>query len=126
MNTIPLVIKQTNSKMKVNFVSPFKKTMKLVPLALSLLILNACKTDSGNDLSSINTSISSPGNINSIQFFLDAAGTPYYLVKHKDKLVIDSSSLGFDLKGQNALKSGFILQRVGCSKQNLKYLFPRL
>ncbi len=54
-------------------------------------------------------SISSPGNVNSIEFFLSSDGSPNYLVKHNSKIVIDTSSMSFDLKDQKSFKNGFEL-----------------
>jgi len=109
--------------MKINFVRPLKKGIRLIPLLLFLLILNACKTNNSSEANTI-TSISSPGNINSINFFLDATGTPYYMVKHKDKVVIDSSSMGFDFKGQNSLKSGFTIKKASIKEFNETWEMP--
>ncbi len=87
--------------------------MKLIQLFLFLLILGGCKSKSSdNALVNVNTKISSPGSINTIEFFLDKTGTPYYIVKHRDKVVIDSSSMGFDFKGQNSMKSGFVIKKA--------------
>jgi hypothetical protein len=111
--------------MKVNFIYPFRKEMKPLYLIFFLLILNACKTNnSGSVPSETNTRISSPGNINTIQFFLDPTGTPYYIVKHKDKVVIDSSSMGFDLKGQQSLKSGFVIKKTSEKDFNETWEMP--
>ena len=113
--------------MKVNDVHPLKKEMKLIQLILFILILNACKTnnsESQNGSAKTNTSISSPENINTIEFFLDEAGTPYYLVKHKDKVVIDRSSMGFDFKGQNSFKSGFVIKNTSQKDFNETWEMP--
>ena len=98
--------------MKVNFVIPLRKEMKLIPLFLFLIIFTACKTSSEDGASKTSSTISSPGSINTIEFFLDATGTPHYLVKHKDKVVIDSSSMGFEFKGQNPFKTGFVIKKT--------------
>lgn len=50
-------------------------------------------------------SVSSPNGANEISFHLTEDGTPYYLVMHNNKVVIDSSSMGFEFKEQAALKS---------------------
>ena len=51
-------------------------------------------------------SVSSPNGTNEISFHLTEDGTPFYLVKHNNNVVIDSSSMGFEFKEQAALKSG--------------------
>ena len=53
--------------------------------------------------------VTSPSSTNTIDFHLSEDGTPYYLVRHGDKTVIDSSAMGFDFKDQNPLKSGLNL-----------------
>lgn len=49
----------------------------------------------------------SPSNNITIGFSLKLDGTPIYWVKHQNKLVIDTSKLGFELKGEKALLNGF-------------------
>ncbi|UJH67748.1 glycoside hydrolase family 97 protein [Allomuricauda sp. SCSIO 65647] len=51
-------------------------------------------------------SVSSPSGNNEITFQLTGDGTPYYLVKHGNNVVIDSSSMGFDFKDQDPIKKG--------------------
>ncbi|WP_228235487.1 glycoside hydrolase family 97 protein [Allomuricauda sp. M10] len=48
--------------------------------------------------------VSSPSGKNSIQFQLSADGTPQYWVNHGEKMVIDTSTMGFDFKDQASLK----------------------
>jgi Glycoside hydrolase 97. len=48
--------------------------------------------------------ISSPSGRNSIQFQLSADGTPQYWVTHGEKMVIDTSTMGFDFKDRTSLK----------------------
>jgi hypothetical protein len=111
--------------MKVNLVHQLRKEIKLTPLFLVLLVLNACSTNSSEKDSSKNhSSISSPGNINTIEFFLDASGAPHYLVKHKDKTVVDTSSMGFDLKDQAPLKAGFVIKKTSEKDFNETWEMP--
>ncbi len=98
--------------MKVNFVIPLRKEMKLTSLFLFLILFTACKNSSEEGASKTSSTISSPGNKNTIEFFLDARGVPHYLVKHNDKVVIDSSSMGFEFKGQNPFKDGFVIKNT--------------
>lgn len=95
--------------MKINSLYP-KKGMKLSSLLFLLLILNACKNNSENVTNK--ASVSSPGNKNTIEFFLDNTGAPFYLVRHNNKVVIDTSGMGFDLKDQNAIKAGFVIKKT--------------
>ena len=53
--------------------------------------------------------VTSPSGNNAIHFHLSQDGTPYYLVRHGEKTVIDSSAMGFDFKDQEPLKSGLNL-----------------
>ena len=57
------------------------------------------------------SSISSPSNNISISFFLNNEGIPNYIVKHKENVVIDTSSMGFDFKDQVSLQKG--LKMIG-------------
>ncbi len=67
---------------------------------------------------SMETKVTSPSSVNTIEFFLDDGGTPMYLVRHQDAVVIDSSTLGFDLIGQNPLSNG--LQLKGTSLREFR------
>ncbi|MFZ0489328.1 MAG: glycoside hydrolase family 97 N-terminal domain-containing protein, partial [Salegentibacter sp.] len=49
----------------------------------------------------------SPKDINRVEFELNEAGAPVYRVFHKDILIIDSSTLGFNLKNAPALDGDF-------------------
>ncbi|MDF1548155.1 MAG: glycoside hydrolase family 97 catalytic domain-containing protein, partial [Bacteroidales bacterium] len=75
----------------------------LILIAISVSVL-ACTTKTKN-----NTKVSSPSGSISIEFQLKADGTPSYLVKFKDDLVIDSSTMGFEFKNQNAMLNNFEL-----------------
>jgi hypothetical protein len=99
--------------MRKGFMDQLKNKMKIVQLILILLVLNSCKNGNSDTGSSVtNANISSPGNINTVQFFLDKSGAPQYMVKHNNKVVIDTSGMGFDLKGQNSLKAGFVIKKI--------------
>jgi hypothetical protein len=58
------------------------------------------------------TSIASPSKNVQIDFRLSEEGTPFYLVKYKGKLVIDSSSMGFSVKNQPDLLTGFRIEET--------------
>ena len=55
--------------------------------------------------------------MNTIDFHVSSNGTPYYLVKHNNAVVIDSSYVGFDFKNQPPLKSG--LKIIGSSSSTM-------
>ena len=52
------------------------------------------------------TSVTSPDGNNIIQIHLLDNGAPAYSILHKNNMVIDTSSMGFEFKGQDALQSG--------------------
>lgn len=107
--------------MKLNIKRPFRRDRNRIAVFLSLLVLNASATVSAfaSDIS-----ISSPGKINTIEFSLDKNGTPLYSVKHRDKTLIDASSLGFDFKGQAPLKSGFVIKNNTAKDFNETWEMP--
>jgi hypothetical protein len=68
--------------------------------------------------------LSSPGNVNTVEFLLDSTGTPHYLVKHRGTLVLDTSSMGFELQGQKELKAGFTVTNTSESTFNETWEMP--
>jgi len=97
--------------MKARFKINFKSQTSVVHLIIMLLVSSFSQATHQQTASVRNkASISSPGNINSVQFYLDKNGTPSYTVKHKDKLIVDGSRMGFDFKGQPSMKSGFVMK----------------
>lgn len=68
--------------------------------------------------------VSSPTSVNSIDFFLDADGSPHYLVKHNNEVVIDTSSMSFDFKDQPLLKSGLKILNTSTSSVNEDWEMP--
>lgn len=77
--------------------------IRFIALCIFSGSLLACKQEK------IITTVSSPDNTNQIEFFLSPDGTPKYMVKHANKIVIDSSSMGFDFKGQPSIKNGLTI-----------------
>jgi len=65
------------------------------------MLLVSCKSDNKQFM------VSSPDNSNSVEFSLTDSGQPMYMVKHKDKTVIDSSLMSFDFKDLPSLKGNF-------------------
>ncbi|MCK4822630.1 glycoside hydrolase family 97 N-terminal domain-containing protein, partial [bacterium] len=55
----------------------------------------------------LNTNVSSPSGNIIIDFQLKDKGTPIYMVQHKGKTVIDTSSMGFEFQKQAPLVKGF-------------------
>lgn len=71
--------------------------------AFTLLFLIGCIISCTKETAQL--TVSSPNGSNSIEFYLSEEGSPHYLVHHNNKIVIDSSSMSFDFKDQNPLKS---------------------
>ncbi len=62
---------------------------------------------------SVNTSITSPDQRIKVNFFLSALGEPHYMVSYNEEILIDSSTMSFDLKGVPPLKGNFkIVSRI--------------
>jgi hypothetical protein len=111
--------------MKVNIGSPFNRAVNFSFLILVLIGLNGCKGKNTQDNSSITSAnISSPGNVNSVDFFVNKEGIPFYYVTHKGKIVVDTSSLGFDFKDQKSMKSGFVIKNSAQKDSNETWEMP--
>jgi len=65
-----------------------------------------------------NASIRSPRGIINVVFLLDNTGKPAYLVYHKQKLVVDTSYLGFEFKDQPSLNANFIIESTALSTKD--------
>jgi len=87
-------------------------------LFISIVFLYSC-TKQANEIK-----IDSPQAENTIIFGLNPTGSPYYLVKHHHKLVIDTSFMSFDLKGQKPLKNGFKIVDSQKSQFNEEWEMP--
>jgi hypothetical protein len=78
-----------------------KKVVYLSRLVLFILVFTACsKTKEPLNVNSPDTSIT-------VEFLLSNSGQPIYLVKHKNKTVIDTSFMSFDFKDLPSLKDNF-------------------
>ncbi|MCD4771890.1 MAG: glycoside hydrolase family 97 N-terminal domain-containing protein, partial [Bacteroidales bacterium] len=75
----------------------------LLPLIILTLNFGGC---SKHD-KTLNTIISSPSKNILVEFLLKQDGTPCYIVKHEGKIVIDTSSMGFEFQKQASLIKGF-------------------
>jgi len=89
-----------------------KNTLK--SLAALFLFFYACSPKSENIL----YKVKSPSGNNEISFLLTGDGTAAYLISHNDKVVIDTSQLGFDFKNQPSIKGG--LQVVSTERDSLR------
>ncbi len=72
-------------------------------LLFLLLLLNSCKQEN------ITTSITSPNQINKIEFQLTENGTASYQVFHGTETVIQKSKMGFDFKDAAPFGKGFTI-----------------
>lgn len=78
------------------------KMLKNIKYIFALtIVLSACQKSDNNLL------ISSPNNINIVEFNLDETGQPFYLVKHSNNIVVDTSFISFDFKQLPSLKDNF-------------------
>ncbi len=110
--------------MKVNIEFSITKGRKLIQLVSVLLLLQSCQTEDHSEKGRSGSSVSSPGNVNTIEFFLDKKGSPNYLVKHKDKIVVDTSGMGFELRGQQAMQEGFVVKNISEKTFNETWEMP--
>ena len=81
-------------------------------LSIICIFISACTKDKS-------LVVSSPSGISSAEFFLLEDGTPSYIIKFKDSVVIDTSCMGFDFKYQNSLKNN--LKVIGYEKSSENY-----
>lgn len=78
--------------------------MKKILLLACIASLMSCAVDQTNQSS---TDLSSPNNKMSLGFYLLEDGSPGYTVQFGEKVVVDSSRLGFELGNKISLRSGF-------------------
>ena len=65
-----------------------------------------------------NASIRSPRGAISVVFLLDKAGKPAYLVHYKQKLVVDTSYLGFEFKDQPSMTANLEIESTALSTKD--------
>ncbi|MBE9467882.1 MAG: glycoside hydrolase family 97 protein [Bacteroidetes bacterium] len=80
--------------------------MKKISYLLSLTILVLCIYGC-NNFNKKTEIVTSPSKNISLEFILSGNGSPSYLVKHNDIIIIDSSKMSFDFKNQESLQKGF-------------------
>lgn len=61
------------------------------------------------------TSVSSPGEQTSIEFYLTETGAPGYSAKYGDRVIVDKSALGFELGDGQSLKDGLKIIKTSVS-----------
>ncbi|MEO0338812.1 MAG: glycoside hydrolase family 97 N-terminal domain-containing protein, partial [Bacteroidota bacterium] len=70
------------------------------------------------------TTISSPEDVNRIEFTLTETGQASYQVLHNDEIVIQPSMMSFDFKDQASLKDGLQITRTSSSTKNETWEMP--
>lgn len=85
---------------------------------LSLLVFSGCKK-----ADSVFT-VESPDNTINIQFQLSPSGQPYYIVNHKNNMVIDTSYMSFDFKDLPSLKDNFKILSMSTNKVDETWQMP--
>ncbi|MCB0707183.1 MAG: glycoside hydrolase family 97 protein [Saprospiraceae bacterium] len=83
------------------------KSISHFAMVLGLYAITGCTSEPAPTATTL--SVESPSKAVAIHFQLSPKGVPTYQVAYKDQLVIDTSSMGFDFKGQPSLESGFEL-----------------
>lgn len=68
--------------------------------------------------------VSSPDQANCVEFGLSGDRAPYYRVRHNGQVVIDSSGMGFDFRGQPQLKSGLRILRTELNEMDETWEMP--
>jgi hypothetical protein len=90
--------------------------MKSVLMILPIFFILSCNQ---TDLS-----ISSPSNINHMEFYLDDFGYPYYEVFHNNDAVIKPSSFGFEFTNMKEMTSGFKIDKTEKNAHNEIWELP--
>jgi len=93
--------------------------MRKTVLALCMIMLLISCSKTPNEIS-----IKSPDTKINVDFNLNNEGKPYYKVRFNDKVVIDSSFLGFDFKNAFPLKDNFEIINTSISSFNETWQMP--
>lgn len=86
--------------------------------AIPFLVVNSCAQKPEA------LGVSSPEGTNQISFQLSEDGAPLYIISHLGKMVIDSSSMGFEFKGQEPLRKGMRIIGVESTSLNEQWEMP--
>ena len=92
--------------------------IKVSILGLLFMSLVACKKEAP-----LNT-VSSPSGMNTIEFLLDATGTPVYSVAHSGREVIAPSKMGFRFIGQDPLDTGLEIKNTSLQEVDEDWEMP--
>lgn len=91
---------------------------------LPFILLLTCVSWLGCNQQVATLAVSSPDESNEVTFNLSAQGQPYYTVAHRGEVVVDTSFISFDFKGQPALKDGFEIGNATHSSFNETWEMP--
>ncbi len=94
--------------------------LKNIGLLLVTIFLISCEEQ--KDI--FYTTITAPSNNIVIDFSMLKDGSPYYLVKHKNTKVIDTSTFGFTVKDQIPLQKGFKILTSSSKNYNETWEMP--
>lgn len=90
--------------------------------SLSLVILVLCYTSCNKRFEAIQ--VVSPNGTNNVEFNLSISGQPYYLVKHNNATIIDTSYMSFDFKEAPSLKDNFKIINTSTGTVNETWQMP--
>ncbi|WP_033959992.1 glycoside hydrolase family 97 protein [Psychroserpens jangbogonensis] len=79
--------------------------MKAILIVIFALLIVSCNSSEVKSLE-----LSSPNNAIKVGFNLSQSGKPYYMVTKEDKVIIDTSYLGFEFKNAPAFDKNFIIK----------------
>lgn len=92
--------------------------MKKTILFILVLFVLSCSTEQ------IQKNISSPNSKIKVDFNLNEKGAPFYLVKKANKVIIDTSYLGFEFTNAKALKASFKITNITSNSFNETWQMP--
>jgi len=94
--------------------------MKTYILILLTLIVLSCNTSASKKT----LDVVSPNGANKVSFNISEEGRPYYTVNHHDKVVIDTSYLGFEFKNTLDFDKNFIIKKSTTKSCNETWQMP--
>ncbi len=95
--------------------------MRFLKLMVLFAFVISCNSSEGEKQ---NAQVESPENNVKINFFLGQEGKPSYTVSYKNEIIIDSSSLGFDLKDAPSLATDFKIIKTEESSKDETWDMP--
>lgn len=93
--------------------------MKAILIVISVFLMVSCHDSEVQSLK-----VGSPNNTLKVSFSLSKTGKPYYKVTKEDKVIIDTSFLGFDFKDVPDFDKNFIVKNSNSSVFNETWQMP--